>query len=215
MRAPIAACVVVGLFVAGCERALDPAPTNAILIVSGDAQKTLPRAQVPRLLVVRAVDSAGLPIKGAKVTFSDDAMPFVGATTASTDSNGLAKASWVPGSTVGSFTRTVSSTGLSSATFHATTAEDALEVTVSPNPLVLGGIGDTGSVKLRIKSTSQNLDTIIPAPTWGMDAVWNAEFDGYRPDGGVRWKATKLGSHAWFFFTYGNRNTYFTINVTP
>lgn len=190
-------------------------PRNALVVVSGDGQRTLPGAQIPRPLVVRAVGPDGNPLAGILVRWSGSAgsefehhegLHFV------TNADGLASKAWVVGYTTGtsSHTAIARADGLTHATFAAEAAEGALELSVVPDPVRLYGIGDTARIWLRVRSPSVQLDTLVTPLSGGSTPGRVAE--PLPSQGGRLLRAIKLGSHQQFV-GYGNHNVLFTIIV--
>jgi adhesin/invasin len=95
---------------------------SKIARVSGDAQSTVLGRPLPEPVVVRVTDAADTPVPNATVTFAA-AAGSVTPTLATTDVNGLARATWTLGTTIGAQTLTatlVGPQGTPSVTFTAT-----------------------------------------------------------------------------------------------
>ena len=98
--------------------------SRTLSIVSGDAQSAAVSTSLANQLVVRLLDGNGTPVEGAAIGFS----PAAGSatpTSATTDANGEAHASWRLGTVSGQQTLTASAAGASGVTFTATATPGA------------------------------------------------------------------------------------------
>lgn len=112
------------------------APTaSAIAAVSGSGQTGKAEAALASPLIVKVTSSSGAAISGITVTFATNA-GSVNPSSASTDANGNAQATWTLGSTIGVQSATATAAGLSgSPVSFSATAQSAwtLDATVLTN----------------------------------------------------------------------------------
>ena len=151
-----AACV---LALNACD---DGAPAEdrvtTVEVVSGDDQTQTVGAQLAQPLVVRALDSEGRPVGGARVEWLVAEPPggSVSPQSTVTDAEGRASAQWTLGTSA--VVQSVSVlVGTASVTLNATaTPGPAVEVTVTPAPVVLDAIDATAQLTATGADTHEN-----------------------------------------------------------
>lgn len=132
--------------------------------VSGDSQVTLPLGELPRPLVVSAVDEAGQPRAGVLITWTSvNGAQFV-TDTSRTDASGRASNVWMLGNAEGAYRATAHADGHAPVEFSASTS-DRVRVRAIPDTVRFASLGDTATVLLHVTS-SDGLDTIIKPRSW-------------------------------------------------
>ena len=158
---------------------------SKIIKVSGDNQSTVVGRTLAQPIVVRVVDPNDAPVPNASVTFAPVTGGSVAPTTATTDANGQASATWAIGSAVGSHTLNVSLVGppgSPTATFTATgTGPTAIEKVSGDAQQAYGGTPVTAPLVVRVTGAN-NLPAVgvavtflpgggaVPSPTVATDA---------------------------------------------
>lgn len=165
---PFASAVCAALVLTlACENPARPGEdaTGMLRTVSGDSQVTLPLGELPRPLVVRALDDSGRARPGVLVTWSSaDGSVFV-SDTSRTDASGLASNIWMLGNATGRYRATARADGHAPAEFTAGTS-DSVQVEASPATLHFASLGDTATVLLRVRDLRTDHDTIIRPRSW-------------------------------------------------
>jgi hypothetical protein len=196
----IVATSLLTLLGASCQDSLGPVPAGSLVVVSGDAQSTLPGGQVPRPLVVRAVDAAGVARPGVLIHWSGSGSTFA-TDTSRTDSEGKAFAIWLLGSRTGGYSASATvDSQPGTATFAATADPNSLILTAMPDTVRFNALDDTATIRIRVRSTTSALDTLIDPRGWSghvNDVAAPANVGGGR----MVLKSVKNGiSNQWVFF---------------
>lgn len=98
--------------------------SRTLSIVSGNTQSATVSTTLANQLVVRLLDGSGTPVEGAAIGFTPEAGSAT-PTSANTDANGEARASWRLGTVAGQQRLTASAAGAAGVTFTATGTPDA------------------------------------------------------------------------------------------
>ena len=157
-------CIVAAaaLITAGCAESFGPGESQARMeVFSGDEQATLPGGQIPRPLVVRVLDSTGAPASGVLVRWTTESGSSFESDTSRTDADGKAMAVWTIGTTIATYTASARADIAGSVSFRGHVDPASLIVTAEPETLRFSALGDTATVRLRVRSTRFTLDTLI------------------------------------------------------
>ena len=139
-----------GALVVGVAVTVVPRGVDRLQIVSGTAQSARTRAALPDPLVVRAIGADNEPAVGLEVTFAPSAGSADPATVA-TDAQGIARATWTLGTTVGAQSLVARATGFTSVTFEATAvARPIASLLVTPANPALTDVGLTVQMTARV-----------------------------------------------------------------
>lgn len=198
--------------VMACEDSVAPGGGGGALVpFAGDAQTTLPGGQMPRPLVVRALDVGGSPRAGLLVTWTASGGSSFVFDTSRTDAEGKAYAIWLSGKNSSEFTATASADSFASASFIGKTDAEALTFSAWPENVSFDALGDTITMRVRVRGVKYPLDTIIEAngASWGPDAVVKPIFTRQR---GMVFQSVKNGT-AWHSVNFGTNPSPFLATV--
>lgn len=152
-----------------------PAVPASIQLVAGDRQTTKAGSAFPEAVVVRVVDAAGSPARGAAVEF---AVALGGGTvspaTASTDADGRASTRWSAGTVAGVASLTISSgTAAGSVLGTIVPAPPARIERLDPDSQRLGAASAV-TLHVRVSDRFRN-------PTLGAGVTWKADEGAVQP----------------------------------
>lgn len=149
----------------------DPPPESRVTAVTpaaGNMQEGVVGQALPQLIVLRAVDAGGTPVRGARVVWevvSGGGTINAAASTTTTNAEGLATATWTLGTAAGAQSARAQ-VGTAVVQFTATgLPAAAATVTVTPEQVMLDAIGSTADLSIVARDQYGNLIE-GRAPTW-------------------------------------------------
>lgn len=157
----LSSIVLVGV---GCEEPPtlpDLEEVASLVVVSGAGQFTLPNGQVPRPLVVRAIDASGRARPGVDVRWAGSGDSRFDSDITVTDGAGLAAGVWELGTDRVLYEATARADDYTEARFAAATEGSALVLSAVPESLVFRSLSDTATIRVRVRSAKTGLDTLF------------------------------------------------------